>query len=1548
MKIRKMKTRAVALGLALLMGMSTLGSAVTYAAETSETSETAGEPAAAELADTQPAEETVTVVAEDITKDVSDDTFLVESCMDGITYDSSQEEVTLAEIEAEDGSAYHPDQAGTYIAKYMVVPKDKRDPYFVTRKIILTDTEGQAHIEDNGGRKQKEDTKSEEDSEEDADSQPEIQVISTDEEDTGEALQQLEEDIASGNVLVFSGADNRFSARAGVTLEKGETIYYPSYIGDYLTCWFRVNGKLAYCLESHKSSPPTGDYVAQVLDSNKALQKVLYYGYGGAGDVTGSYLSGKSAEEKYVYTHIAASYSYAGEAAFTGCDYNDLVNAGVIAYIDYLTGLEEPPKGELSLSKTRVEAVRSGDIQKTPNIKLNGDHRNYISINIPKNVTGYNKTKETSASNGKLKVYGGDTFYLEAKMTVTGKYSSGNLKGSVGETWRTLVLTTGEANQDIGVFESESAQPVSFQVDWLEMARIELEKKDKETQNVLAGAIYGIYTDPVCQNLLMKMPATGTDGKAVSNYFDANLKTVYVKEITAPANYAINTTIYPVQVSTEKAVKVEAVDSPVKGKITLRKVDVETQEFLSQGDAKLVGAVYGLYAKADIPKPDGTGILYKKGSLIQQKIIGESGETVFEDVNLGSMFIKEISAPDGYQLDTTEYDATLTYDGQEKPLLAKAVTGKEDVMKQAFQIIKVSEDGSQTETDLVKGAEFTVYLISELSKVKNGSLKPSNGSSYTAGDFTAYDFTGEKPAVTYENGKAVDVPVLVTDAKGYAKSVELPYGSYVCVETKTPANLKQVNPFVVTVDRDSREPQQWRIFDDRPFDFLLKIIKKDAQTNQTVLNNSATYKIFDCEKEEYIEQIINYPEKKKISEFSTNSEGYLVLPQALKAGHFRIEEISAPDFYVRHGYEQMLKDGEAAISPLDITDKGVYQKNSKEGIELVINANTPHQIDPDTGAYLVEATQYNDEQVGSLMLKKVGEKLTEVKGESILEKVAGFFSDLKDAVTGAETDSTGIRQEFVYKEASVEGAVFELYAKDTIYSPDGSVDENGDPIIRYQKDDLVATLITDSNGISVVNNLPLGSFYLRETKAGDSFVLNTEQKEFTLSAENDMAAVVYETVDYKNERQKVELSIQKKDSVSGKPLEGVVFELYAGEDILSAQGEVLVPKDTLIETKATAEDGAVTFDSQLCHGKYYVKEQHVPGYLPNEEIWEFEAVYENQDDSIISLTKEVENQPTETHFTKTDLTTGEEVERATLQILDSERNVVEEWTSTKEMHVVFGLPAGDYILHEELPPLADGYVSATDVEFTVLEDGSIPEVEMKDEYSKVEISKTDLTTGKELEGAKLQVLDKDGNILEEWVTDGKPHKIEKLPVGVELTLREITAPDGYVTAEDVKFTLEDTREMQKVEMKDECSKVEISKTDLTTGKELEGAKLQILDKGGKVLEEWVTDGKPHKIEKLPVGVELTLREITAPDGYEIAEDVKFTLEDIAKVQKVEMKDKKKPETPAASVPKTGENPWKPIALVIICALSAAALAVIRIRKRKHQEDVIQADEKKEK
>ena len=322
MKVRKLKTRIAAFGLAVLMGISTLSSVNAFAVEQTGSEQQTEVQAVTSQKDTS-------VTADDITKAVSDETFAVETCMEGIHYDAEKEDVTLVSIKDENGGEYHSDKSGTYIATYMVIPKDKSDSYTITRKVTLTDTEGQAHSEENGGEKQKSDTESEDDSDSPVQNYTDVEIETSEEEASAQAVKELKEDIEEGNVMVLSAAERATSSGSTVTLTKGRTIYYPSYLGNYLTCLFTVNGKIAYCLQSQKASPPSGSYVAQVLDSNKNLQKVLYYGYGGAGDLTGSYLSGKSEDEKYVYTHIAASYAYAGEAGFTGCNYNDLVNAGV-------------------------------------------------------------------------------------------------------------------------------------------------------------------------------------------------------------------------------------------------------------------------------------------------------------------------------------------------------------------------------------------------------------------------------------------------------------------------------------------------------------------------------------------------------------------------------------------------------------------------------------------------------------------------------------------------------------------------------------------------------------------------------------------------------------------------------------------------------------------------------------------------------------------------------------------------------------------------------------------------------------------------------------------------------------------------------------------------------------------------------------------------------------------------------------------------------------------------------------------------------------------
>ena len=228
-----------------------------------------------------------------------------------------------------------------------------------------------------------------------------------------------------------------------------------------------------------------------------------------------------------------------------------------------------------------------------------------------------------------------------------------------------------------------------------------------------------------------------------------------------------------------------------------------------------------------------------------------------------------------------------------------------------------------------------------------------------------------------------------------------------------------------------------------------------------------------------------------------------------------------------------------------------------------------------------------------------------------------------------------------------------------------------------------------------------------------------------------------------------------------------------------------------------------------------------------------------------------------------------------------------------------------------------GEVQEFDFTYGDAETESIPlSFAFENETTVFEFTKVSLMDGKEVEGAKLQVTDSDGNVVEEWISGKEPHIIRELEVGKTYKLTETLPAEGYVTAESIEFTVENTNEVQKVEMKDDVTKVEISKTDIA-GKELPGAKLTILDAEGEVVESWTSESKPHYIEMLPVG-EYTLHEETAPEGYLVAEDIQFEVQDTGEIQKVAMKDEKKPteppkpeeptpETPSVDTPKTGDS-----------------------------------------
>lgn len=310
--------------------------------------------------------------------------------------------------------------------------------------------------------------------------------------------------------------------------------------------------------------------------------------------------------------------------------------------------------------------------------------------------------------------------------------------------------------------------------------------------------------------------------------------------------------------------------------------------------------------------------------------------------------------------------------------------------------------------------------------------------------------------------------------------------------------------------------------------------------------------------------------------------------------------------------------------------------------------------------------------------------------------------------------------------------------------------------------------------------------------------------------------------------------------------------------------------------------------------------------------------------------------PTVIRVSKVDITTHDEVEGAAMRITDQDGNLIEEWVSGSEPHMIEGkLTVGEtYVLTETLAPTEHGYVPAVSIEFTVQDDGKVQTVFMQDDYTKLEISKTDIATGEELPGATLQIVDKDGKIVEEWVSAFEPHMIERLPVG-QYTLVETSAPDGYLVADSVAFEVLPTGEIQSVGMEDDFMKMKISKTDIATGEELPGATLQIIDKDGVIVEEWISESEPHYIERLPVG-KYTLVEVSAPEGYLVADAIEFEVFETGEIRKVEMKDARAP-VPDIPVPKTGDLPWLPYALGITALLALAGFAVWKIIEKRRWE-----------
>ena len=376
------------------------------------------------------------------------------------------------------------------------------------------------------------------------------------------------------------------------------------------------------------------------------------------------------------------------------------------------------------------------------------------------------------------------------------------------------------------------------------------------------------------------------------------------------------------------------------------------------------GAVYNVYAGADIVTAYGAKV-YSKGDLVKANLTTDSnGATVLKNLHLGTYTIKEVQAPENFYNAGEEKTVTLSYAGQNVETVFSESTFVNDRQKAEVSVLKKDKDTLNP----LDGGVFGMYAGSDI-KNADGSV-------------------------------------------------------------------------VVSKDLDN---------------------------------------------EEYVEQVTTYPTTTVHTSFFTDADGYLILPQNLKIGHYRIEEVTAP-----YGYT---------------LNENYY--------EIAVDSDTAYQIDPVSGDVVIEVVYENHPVKGNLKIVKQGEVLD------------GFSKD------------------FVYEVENLEGAVFDVYAEEDIYTADFQKDAEGDRILEYASGELVGTVTTDENGEAFLSDLPLGSYKIVEVTAPEGFVLNGEAQTVTFTYKDQNTPVIEQEAVFRNERQKVEVSVVKKDAETQATVAGAVFGLYA-------------------------------------------------------------------------------------------------------------------------------------------------------------------------------------------------------------------------------------------------------------------------------------------------------------------------------------------------------------------------------------------------------------------
>ena len=1368
----------------------------------------------------------------------------------------------------------------------------------------------------------------------------------------------------------------------------GQTTAWGTECGNYL-----IDGRRAWCIEHKKDSPPSGVINGDVYKSTEEkfanMRKIMYYGWYGYEQWSG--MDNLSDIERNTMMSIALSKAYSG-TKIRQTIINDFYNFAV-SQPDPLN------KNVLKFSKQIVNVWYDKDakIQKSESSTLNGPSKYHVTINPQTSkVRVVNETRGTSGQ--VVDVYGGDTVHYEADADYTGNSYSGWLKG--GFSFAPLIVHNGNsAQQHISTWvTTDPDEPTCLNADFKAVVgSLKLRKTDTGGK-LLNGAVFHVSGNGYEQDVTVE------NGEITVNELPAGDYTVTEK--TAPNGYLVNVAPFKTTVVAGQTVETTITDEAPTGKIYITKSDSKGNV---QGEASLEGAEYTVYGAdgQEVGKittdKDGNGSL--ENLVLGTYTVKETKapeaydldwntytvELTYKDQNtaiiLGNVDSKENVKTGKIEIKKTDTEGNPLKSG-EFGIYANADMYIGDTLYKKGQLvvsIKTDDSGVARSGDLPYGS----YYVKEISAP---TQEAGNSHNFVLSDDTQYvkiNGKNKTDTVTFVDKKVTASKTTITgtkEIKGALMTVTDNGGKVIDTWTSdgNPHSIKGLHEGCEYTLTETTAPKGYVKADS--IKFTVSTDKKDQTLVMKDKQFTASKK--DVSGKNYVEGAkleVRDDQNRVVDSWTSTKEDHYV--SGLEEGKtYRLVEAEAPKGYVKaddifftvsnekKNESVIMKDSKITASKTDIIGtkeiKGAVltvTDNDGKVIDTWTSDGNPHAISglhegweytltettAPKGYVKAESIKFKAESgKDQKLVMKDGQftaKKTDVSGKNHVEGAKLEVRDEKNNVVDSWTTTkedhyiSGLEEGKTYRLVEAEAPKGYVKASDVSFTVTADMESATvvmkDAKITAKKTDISGTkevegaemIVTDEKGTIVdkwisgkeehsISGLEAGKKYtLTEKTAPNSFV-KAESIEFTAGGDKNQSLVMKDkqyTVSKKDasvknyvEGAKLEVrdeqdrvvdswTTTKEDHYISGLEEGKTYRLVEVEapkgyvkasDIYftvskDKKNETVVMKDAKITAskreitgtkeiegaKMTVTDDKGTVVDKWTSGKeehsisgleegkrYTLTETTAPkGYVKAESIT-FTAG--DKDQKLVMKDKQVT-------ITKTEVTGTKEIEGAKMTVKDEAGKTVDTWTSGKEEHYVSGLEEGKkYTLIEETAP--DGYVKAESIEFTISKEKKNEAYIMKDKQ--VSVTKTDITGTQEVPGATLTVKDEDGNTVDTWVSGDKEHYVSGLEEGKTYTLIEETAPEGYVRAEKITFTVTNEKVDQEVNMFD--AQVKVTKTDALTGDAVKGAEFTVFDKDGNIVDKWITDGTAHAVSGLDAGKEYIIKETKTPEGYMTAPD----------------------------------------------------------------------------